>query len=56
VPKTKKGDKTTKIYPEGEKIMATTKKARCPAKTKAGKRCKNTANGRSRFCAAHKKA
>jgi hypothetical protein len=51
----KKCGKTTKIYLEGEKIMARTKKERCPAKTKAGKRCKNTSNGRSKFCAAHKK-
>ena len=31
------------------------KKARCPAKTKEGKRCKNSAYGRSKFCASHKK-
>jgi hypothetical protein len=31
------------------------KAARCPAKTKAGKRCKNNAAGRSKFCASHKK-
>jgi len=31
------------------------KKVRCPAKTKEGKRCKNNASGKSKFCAAHKK-
>lgn len=31
------------------------KKARCVAKTAAGKRCKNKATGKSKFCAAHKK-
>jgi hypothetical protein len=31
------------------------KAARCAAKTKEGKRCKNTATGKSKFCASHKK-
>jgi len=31
------------------------KKARCAAKTKEGKRCKNSASGRSKNCASHKK-
>ncbi len=31
------------------------KKARCAAKTKEGKRCKNSASGKSKFCASHKK-
>jgi len=31
------------------------KKARCASKTKEGKRCKNSASGRSKNCAAHKK-
>lgn len=31
------------------------KKARCAAKTKEGKKCKNTATGKSKFCASHKK-
>lgn len=31
------------------------KKVRCAAKTKAGKRCKRYASGRSKYCAAHKK-
>jgi len=35
--------------------MARTKKPRCPAKTKAGKRCKNSASGKSKFCGSHKK-
>ncbi len=29
--------------------------AKCAAKTKAGKKCKNTATGKSKFCASHKK-
>jgi len=32
-----------------------TNKVRCAAKTKEGKRCKNYASGKSKFCAAHKK-
>ncbi len=31
------------------------KKARCAATTKEGKKCKNSASGKSKFCAAHKK-
>jgi hypothetical protein len=31
------------------------RKARCAARTKAGKRCKNYASGRSKYCAVHKK-
>ena len=31
------------------------KKAICAAKTKEGKRCKNSASGKSKFCASHKK-
>ncbi len=31
------------------------KKAKCAAKTKEGKQCKNSASGKSKFCAAHKK-
>ncbi len=38
-----------------KKKKTSKKKARCPAKTKAGKRCKNYASGRSKYCAAHKK-
>ena len=38
-----------------KKAAKKVKKTRCPAKTKAGKRCKNSASGRSKFCAAHKK-
>jgi hypothetical protein len=30
-------------------------KAKCPAKTKEGKNCKNSASGKSKFCASHKK-
>lgn len=37
------------------KKKAAKKAARCPAKTKAGKQCKNRASGKSKFCAAHKK-
>jgi len=35
--------------------MAAAKKAKCAAKTKEGKNCKNTATGKSKFCASHKK-
>ena len=35
--------------------MAKAKKAKCAAKTKAGKKCKNYAVGKSKFCASHKK-
>ncbi len=35
--------------------MATVKKMKCAAKTKEGKQCKNTAAGKSKFCATHKK-
>ena len=35
--------------------MAKAKKVRCSAKTKEGKKCKNFASGKSKFCAAHKK-
>jgi len=35
--------------------MATAKKAKCAAKTAAGKKCKNSAAGKSKFCASHKK-
>jgi hypothetical protein len=39
-----------------KKKKAVKKKAkRCAGKTKAGKRCKNYASGRSKYCAAHKK-
>jgi len=31
------------------------KKARCAATTAAGKKCKNPASGKSKFCASHKK-
>ena len=31
------------------------KKVRCAAKTKDGKRCKNSASGKSKNCAVHKK-
>ncbi len=35
--------------------MATVKKAKCTAKTKEGKQCKNAAVAKSKFCATHKK-
>ncbi len=35
--------------------MATEKKAKCSAKTKEGKACKNSTTGKSKFCATHKK-
>ena len=35
--------------------MAKAKKVKCAAKTKEGKKCKNTASGKSKFCASHKK-
>ncbi len=34
----------------------TMKKVRCAAKTRDGKRCKNFASGRSKYCKAHQKA
>jgi hypothetical protein len=39
----------------GRRDMATVKKAKCAAKTKEGKACKNSASGKSKFCASHKK-
>jgi hypothetical protein len=35
--------------------MAKVEKVRCSAKTKEGKRCKNTASGKSKSCASHKR-
>jgi hypothetical protein len=35
--------------------MATTKAAKCAAKTKEGKKCKSFASGKSKVCATHKK-
>jgi hypothetical protein len=35
--------------------MAAAKKAKCESKTKAGKKCKNTAAGKSKYCSSHKK-
>jgi len=35
--------------------MAKAKKVRCSAKTKEGKKCKNTASGISKSCASHKR-
>jgi len=35
--------------------MATVKKVKCAAKTTKGTICKNTATGKSKFCATHKK-
>jgi len=35
--------------------MAAAKTPKCVAKTKEGKKCKNTASGKSKFCATHKK-
>jgi len=35
--------------------MAMAKTSKCAAKTKEGKKCKNTASGKSKFCATHKK-
>ena len=35
--------------------MAKTKKAKCAAKTKEGKACKNFASGKSKYCISHKK-
>jgi hypothetical protein len=31
------------------------KKVRCAATTKEGKKCKNNASGKAKFCASHKK-
>jgi len=36
---------------KGEKMA----KAKCAAKTKEGKNCKNSASGKAKFCASHKK-
>ncbi|OPZ89023.1 MAG: hypothetical protein BWY73_01582 [candidate division TA06 bacterium ADurb.Bin417] len=35
--------------------MAAAKKAKCAGKTVDGKKCKNNAVGKSKFCATHKK-
>jgi hypothetical protein len=35
--------------------MATVKKATCAAKTTKGKKCKNPATGKSKYCVTHKK-
>ena len=35
--------------------MAAAKTPKCAAKTKEGKKCKNTASGKSKFCVTHKK-
>jgi hypothetical protein len=37
---------------KGEKMA---KNTRCAAKTKEGKRCKNTSSGKSKCCAVHKR-
>jgi len=37
------------------KNMAKKKSLKCPGKTKAGKKCKNFASGKSKFCNSHKK-
>ena len=37
------------------KAKAKAKKPKCAAKTLAGKKCKNSAAGKSKFCASHKK-
>jgi hypothetical protein len=47
------GNKKLKLAMKKGENMA--KKLRCAAKTKEGKRCKNTASGKSKFCASHKK-
>ena len=38
-----------------KRAVAKVKAKRCAAKTKAGKRCKRPASGRSKSCIAHKK-
>ena len=38
-----------------KKKAAAVKKAKCAAKTKEGKSCKNSAAGKSKFCSSHKK-
>ena len=46
------------IYFKGGNMAAkakAAKKARCASKTKAGKACKNSAAGKSKFCSSHKK-
>ncbi len=35
--------------------MKMEKNAKCAAKTKEGKQCKNSVTGKSKFCATHKK-
>jgi len=37
------------------KKKVTKKKVHCAGKTKAGKKCKRFTDGRSKFCALHKK-
>jgi hypothetical protein len=43
------------ILRRGNMNMVMVKKAKCAAKTKEGKACKNSASGKSKFCATHKK-
>ncbi|UCE39277.1 MAG: hypothetical protein JSW00_08680 [Thermoplasmata archaeon] len=54
MPKKKKGKKKKTTKKKTAK-KGTKKKAKCAAKTKAGKRCKSYASGRSKYCVAHKK-
>ncbi len=38
-----------------EENMARMRKPKCAAKTKVGRKCKNHAAGKSKFCSSHKK-
>ena len=44
-----------KAAPKRKVAKKVTKKIRCAAKTKAGKRCKRFTNGKSKNCSLHKR-
>ena len=50
----KKAKARKKVKPKA-KPKTKVKKARCAAKTKEGKKCKNSVAGKSKFCAVHRK-
>lgn len=53
--KPKDGGNLMRKARKAAKKTVTKKKIRCAAKTKAGKRCKRFTDGKSKFCALHKK-
>jgi hypothetical protein len=54
MPKKKRKKAKPKRRKAKPKKKAKAKKKRCAAKTKAGKRCKRYASGRSKYCSVHK--